>query len=103
VATKNNFMVLFGGAVAGSGSRGRSAGQPQPILSQEPWASSGQSEGGIKVTRVRVESFSISIDGYGAGRDQSLDNPLGIGAEDLHEWLVSSRSWRQMLTFQFSS
>jgi dihydrofolate reductase len=48
------------------------------------------------MTRVRVESFTISVDGYGAGPDQTMDNPLGVGAEALHEWLVSSRSWRQM-------
>lgn len=48
------------------------------------------------MTRVRVESYSISIDGYGAGPDQSLENPLGIGGEDLHDWVVSSRAWRQM-------
>ena len=34
------------------------------------------------MTRVRVESFSISLDGYGAGVNQSADNPLGIGGED---------------------
>ncbi|GAA4443330.1 dihydrofolate reductase family protein [Ravibacter arvi] len=47
-------------------------------------------------TRVRVESFTISLDGYGAGTDQSLDSPLGIGGESLHEWVTSTRSWRQM-------
>ncbi len=48
------------------------------------------------MTRVRVESFSISLDGYGAGPDQSVENPLGVGGESLHEWVVSTRSWRQM-------
>ena len=48
------------------------------------------------MTKVRVESFTISLDGYGAGPDQSLDNPLGAGGETLHEWVVSTRSWRQM-------
>lgn len=48
------------------------------------------------MTRVRVESFTISADGYGAGPDQGMDNPLGVGAEALHEWIVSTRSWRQM-------
>jgi dihydrofolate reductase len=48
------------------------------------------------MTRVRVESFSISLDGYGAGPDQSLEEPLGVGGEALHGWLVSSRSWRQL-------
>lgn len=48
------------------------------------------------MTQVRVEGFSISLDGYGAGRDQSIENPLGVGGEDLHDWLVSTRSWRAM-------
>ena len=47
------------------------------------------------MTRVRVESFSISLDGYGAGRDQGVANPLGVGGEDLHDWVVSTRSWRE--------
>ena len=48
------------------------------------------------MTRVRVESFTISLDGYGAGPNQSLENPLGVGGEDLHEWVVATRSWREM-------
>lgn len=48
------------------------------------------------MTRVRVEGFTISLDGYGAGRDQGVDNPLGVGGLDLHDWLVTTRSWRQM-------
>lgn len=48
------------------------------------------------MTRVRVENFTISLDGYGAGADQSVNNPLGVGGEALHDWIVSTRSWRQM-------
>lgn len=48
------------------------------------------------MSRVRVESFTISLDGYGAGPDQSTANPLGVGGETLHNWLVSTRSWRQI-------
>jgi hypothetical protein len=44
------------------------------------------------MTRVRVESFTISLDGYGAGRDQGVDNPLGVGGEALHDWLVSTHT-----------
>ena len=36
--------------------------------------------------KLRVESFSISIDGFGAGPNQSLENPLGRGGTDLHQW-----------------
>jgi len=48
------------------------------------------------MTRVRVENITISIDGYAAGREQSLDNPLGVGGEALHDWLVNTRSWRRL-------
>lgn len=48
------------------------------------------------MTRVRVESFTISLDGYGAGPDQGADAPLGVGGEALHAWIVSTRSWRKM-------
>ena len=46
--------------------------------------------------RVRVETFTISLDGYGAGPDQSVENPLGVGGEDLHEWMLSTRTWRRL-------
>ena len=49
------------------------------------------------MTRVRVESFSISLDGFGAGPDQSLDNPLGIGGPDLHQWLFPTRTLQRAL------
>jgi hypothetical protein len=49
-----------------------------------------------ETTRVRVESFTMSLGGYGAGPTQGVDNPLGVGSEALHDWIVSTRSWRQM-------
>ena len=48
------------------------------------------------MSKLKVQSFSISLDGYGAGADQSLDNPLGVGGEQLHEWLVATRTFHQM-------
>ena len=48
------------------------------------------------MSRVRVSSFSISLDGYGAGRDQSLDHPLGIGGVALHDWIVATRTFHRM-------
>jgi dihydrofolate reductase len=39
------------------------------------------------VTELQVHNFSISLDGYGSGPYQSLDEPLGIGGERLHEWI----------------
>jgi dihydrofolate reductase len=49
------------------------------------------------VTRVRVESFTLSLDGYAAGPDQSLANPLGIGGSDLHQWLLPTRTLQRTL------
>jgi dihydrofolate reductase len=49
------------------------------------------------MSQLRVNCFSVSIDGYGAGPDQSLQNPLGVGGEDLHEWVFPTRTFQQML------
>ncbi len=46
--------------------------------------------------KLRVHSFSISLDGYGAGPSQDLDNPLGVGGEDLHEWVVATRTFKRL-------
>ena len=46
--------------------------------------------------KVRVHNFTISLDGYGAGPKQDRDNPLGVGGEALHDWLVATRTFHQM-------
>ena len=46
--------------------------------------------------KVRVHNFSISLDGYAAGPDQSLDNPLGVGGSGLHDWAFATRTFQQM-------
>lgn len=46
--------------------------------------------------KLRVESFSISIDGFGAGPNQNLENPLGVGGEDLHQWLIPTQVFQEM-------
>jgi dihydrofolate reductase len=51
----------------------------------------------MKMTRVRVEGFTISLDGYGAGPKQDASNPLGVGGTDLHQWLVPTRTFQQAL------
>jgi dihydrofolate reductase len=48
------------------------------------------------MARVRVSSFSISIDGYGAGPGQDLDHPLGIGGPELFDWFFHTRTWQRM-------
>jgi dihydrofolate reductase len=52
---------------------------------------------GMKMTRVRVEGFTISLDGYGAGPNQDIRNPLGVGGTDLHQWLVPTRTFQRTL------
>lgn len=47
------------------------------------------------MAKLRVHGFSISLDGYGAGPDQSVEHPLGVGGEELHKWLVPTRSFKQ--------
>jgi dihydrofolate reductase len=39
--------------------------------------------------------LSVSLDGFAAGLDQSVENPLGVGGEDLHEWIVDLEAWRR--------
>jgi len=46
------------------------------------------------MSKVRVH-ISTSVDGYVAGPNQSQEHPLGEGGEDLHDWLVRLRSWRE--------
>jgi dihydrofolate reductase len=44
------------------------------------------------VAKLRVHNFAISLDGYAAGPDQSVDNPLGGGGTRLHEWVFATRA-----------
>jgi hypothetical protein len=46
--------------------------------------------------KLRVHNIAVSVDGYAAGPDQSLDNPLGVGGTRLHEWAFATRSAREM-------
>jgi len=47
--------------------------------------------------KLRVESFTISLDGFGAGPEQSLENPLGIGGKGLHGWAFATRTFQTHL------
>lgn len=46
--------------------------------------------------RLRVHNFSVSLDGYAAGPAQSVDNPLGIGGTQLHDWAFATRTGRRV-------
>jgi dihydrofolate reductase len=48
------------------------------------------------VPKLRVHAFTVSIDGYGAGPDQDLSNPLGVGGLALHEWAFATRTFKKM-------
>lgn len=47
------------------------------------------------MSKLRVNNFSMSIDGYGAGPNQSLEDPLGVGGESLHEWMAATRTFQR--------
>jgi dihydrofolate reductase len=46
--------------------------------------------------KLRVAAFTVSIDGFGAGPNQDLANPLGVGGVALHEWAFATRTFRKM-------
>lgn len=48
------------------------------------------------MSKLRVNGFSISLDGYGAGPSQDFANPLGVGGMALHEWAFGTRSFQKM-------
>jgi dihydrofolate reductase len=49
------------------------------------------------MSKLRVESFTISLDGYGAGPNQDLSNPLGVGGTSLHGWALPTRTFQRHL------
>ncbi len=55
------------------------------------------SPGGGPVSKLRVASFSISVDGFGAGPDQCLESPLGFGGAQLHAWAFPTRTLRRQV------
>ena len=48
------------------------------------------------MSKLRVRSFAVSMDGYGAGLNQDLQNPLGVRGPELMEWFFQTRMWREM-------
>ena len=47
--------------------------------------------------KLRVHNIAISLDGYAAGPNQGIENPLGIGGESLHEWVFKTPYWQRMI------
>jgi dihydrofolate reductase len=48
------------------------------------------------MSRLRVNAFSLSIDGFGAGPDQDLANPMGVGGMALHQWVIDTRTFQRI-------
>jgi len=48
------------------------------------------------MAKLRVASYGVSLDGFGAGADQGLDNPLGVRGVELMQWFFPTRFWRAM-------
>ena len=48
------------------------------------------------MSKLRVQCFGLSLDGYGAGPDQSRDNPLGVGGPGLFGWFFPTRTFQKM-------
>ena len=49
------------------------------------------------MTQVRVAGFSMSLDGFGAGPNQDLNNPLGVGGHELHQWFFPTRTFQHVI------
>jgi dihydrofolate reductase len=49
------------------------------------------------MSRLRVSSFSLSLDGFGAGPAQSLDHPAGTGGLEIHDWVFPTATFRRRL------
>ncbi len=48
------------------------------------------------MSRLKVQSFAVSLDGYGAGPNQDLQNPLGVRGKELVDWFMQTRAWQAM-------
>jgi dihydrofolate reductase len=48
------------------------------------------------MSKVKVAAFSISLDGFGAGPEQDLKNPLGVRGHELHSWFFPTESFKKM-------
>jgi dihydrofolate reductase len=46
------------------------------------------------MAKLRISCYTISFDGFGAGPDQTREEPLGVGGESLHEWMITARAFK---------
>src|SRR5690606_19784371 len=59
-------------------------------------AGDARARGAMLMSKLRVHAYGISIDGYGAGPDQDLANPMGVGGMALHEWVLGTKTFRRI-------
>ena len=50
----------------------------------------------LTVSKLRVQCFGVSLDGFGAGPGQNLEHPLGVHGPELMEWFFATNLWKQM-------
>ena|SRR5712691_720814 len=48
------------------------------------------------MSKLRVSSFAVSVDGFGAGPNQGLTNPIGVSGVALMDWFFPTRTWQDM-------
>lgn len=48
------------------------------------------------MSKLKVMGFTLSVDGFGAGPDQDVENPLGVGARGLHKWLMGTKTFQSL-------
>ena len=46
---------------------------------------------------MKVAGFGVSLDGFGAGTDQSLEHPLGLRGEEMFQWFFPTRTFSEMI------
>jgi dihydrofolate reductase len=49
------------------------------------------------MSKLRIHSFALSLDGFGAGPAQDVDNPMGVGGMSVHEWVFGTRTFQKLL------
>lgn len=49
------------------------------------------------MSKVKVAAYTVSLDGFGAGPEQDLANPMGKGTADLHKWMLPTRMFQKMM------
>src|SRR5947207_10135278 len=81
--------------VSAAGRPGRTARSPLRKTVVTRVSCDACAEGGTLMSKLRVNAFGISIDGYGAGPEQALDHPMGVGGMALHKWVFGTRTFQK--------